>query len=301
VLHRSLEPADTVCYRDEPSSVFNQQKELIMTSRRLLKTLAAAVAVMLGTLAAGTATGGEAKSAREIWEFVAEKAQTHKTMSADMKQSMSMMGTDMVMTSKVQHKKPNQVRIEMAIPIMGKESKMLLVTGADGIMWQEMSMAGQRQVMKIDTTQAKGGDGQKLDLNGKIDPSEQWKETANVMDFTVLPEEEIDGQPVYVLDGVWNAEADKAPQFKAMKGMIAKSRIFIGSRDGYVRKMLMYGQDGKTVVMSTEFTNIKFDVEIADDTFVYKPEEGAKVVDMTGMMATGGAVVPQPAAPDQEK
>jgi outer membrane lipoprotein-sorting protein len=301
VLHRSLEPADTVCYRDGPSSVFNQQKELIMTSRQLLKTLAAAVAVMLGTLAAGTATGGEAKSAREIWEFVAEKAQTHKTMSADMKQSMSMMGTDMVMTSKVQHKKPNQVRIEMAIPIMGKESKMLLVTGADGIMWQEMSMAGQRQVMKIDTTQAKGGDGQKLDLNGKIDPSEQWKETANVMDFTVLPEEEIDGQPVYVLDGVWNAEADKAPQFKAMKGMIAKSRIFIGSRDGYVRKMLMYGQDGKTVVMSTEFTNIKFDVEIADDTFVYKPEEGAKVVDMTGMMATGGAVVPQPAAPDQEK
>lgn len=272
-----------------------------MTSRQLLKTLAAAVAVMLGTLAAGTATGGEAKSAREIWEFVAEKAQTHKTMSADMKQSMSMMGTDMVMTSKVQHKKPNQVRIEMAIPIMGRESKMLLVTGADGIMWQEMSMAGQRQVMKIDTTQAKGGDGQKLDLNGKIDPSEQWKETANVMDFTVLPEEEIDGQPVYVLDGVWNAEADKAPQFKAMKGMIAKSRIFIGSRDGYVRKMLMYGQDGKTVVMSTEFTNIKFDVEIADDTFVYKPEEGAKVVDMTGMMATGGAVVPQPAAPDQEK
>jgi outer membrane lipoprotein-sorting protein len=278
-------------------------KESIMTTRRLLAMLVA-VAGMLVVQATHRAVADEPKTVKEIMEFVAAKAQTHKTMTADMKQSVNVLATQMVMTSTVMHKKPNLARIEMSIPMMGEGGKMLMVMGADGIMWQVVSMAGQRQVMKIDTTQAKGPDGQKLDLKDKMDPSQQWKETSNFMDFTVLPNEEIDGQPVYVLDGTWNAEADKVPQFKAMKGMVTKSRMYIGTKDGHMRKMVMYGQDGTTVVMSTEFANIKFDVEIPDETFVFKPDEGVTVMDMTGMagmMAPGGPVAPPKQVPDPQK
>jgi outer membrane lipoprotein-sorting protein len=267
-----------------------------MKSIRSLIT--ATVVITLGLAATSRVQAEDLKTPQEIMEFVAKKAQGYNSVTAEMKQSINMMGSKMVMNSIVAHKKPTLMRMEMSMPMMGEGARMLMVMGADSIMWQEISMGGQRQIMKIDMNRAKGPDGKVTDAAQKMNPAEQWKETAKVMDFVVLPSEEIDGQAMYVLEGTWNNQAQKIPQYKGMVTMMGKSRMYFGTKDGYMRRMLMYSKDGKTVAMSTEMSNIKFNVEIPDDKFVYVPAEGVNVTDMTGMagmMQPGGAPAPEPA------
>ena len=61
----------------------------------------------------------------------------------------------------------------------------------------------------------------------------------------------------------------------------------------------MYGTDGQTLMMTMEFQNLKFNVDLADELFAFNPPPGVPVMDMSEMMkrALGGTPPPAPPAP----
>jgi outer membrane lipoprotein-sorting protein len=248
--------------------------------------------MLVATMAAGSVMAAELKTADEIIEFSSKKQAGYKTVSADYRQTMQMMGSPMQFSGHLWQQQPRQMRMEMDMPMMGQQAKMLMVLGTDGIMWQEMGLPGGKQIMKMDLNQMKGAN--PLD---QADPSQAWKKQKEWMDFTLVGTEELDGQPVYVLEGKWKEAATKTPQGAAMAAMFSKSRLYLGQRDGYMHKMAQYDKAGSTVVMTMEFANVKFDEELPAKLFTYQPPEGAPVMDMTKMgaaMVGGQSSAPPP-------
>lgn len=225
------------------------------------------------------------KTADEVLEFTAQKMAACKAWSADYRQSMEMMGAKMNMNGTLQFKQPGLMRMGLDMLMMGMTNHMLMVQGGDKVMWQEMNMMGQKQIMKMDMTKIPTNSPMASNTMAASNPQEQVKRFREIYDYTLAGEDSVNGQPVFILEGVLKKDAkfgsDK--QAEAMKAM-GKTRVCIGKNDGFTYKWEQFDKDNKNIVMSMEFTNIKLNPELADDLFKYTPAEGAKVVDMTEMM-----------------
>ncbi len=220
-----------------------------------------------------------------IQEFTTTKLTSYQSWTADYIQTMSTMGAQMKITGEVQCEPPRKMRLALAMEMMGQPMTMTMVMGADQIMWQDMIMAGQRQVMKMDmskvgpATAAKFGPGG--DASQNLDPVKQWEQARQLYSFTVLPAAELHGQKMHVLEGTLKPGAQTNHPAAAMFG---KLRLHIGQADGFMHQIEMFEKDATNVVMRQEFTNLKFNEPLPADTFRFTPPPGVPVVDMTDMV-----------------
>ena len=245
-------------------------------------------------------------NANDVIKFMAKMMASCTSWSSDFNQSMSMMGANMSFTGRMTAKPPKQLRMEMAMPMMGQEVKMLMVMGDDLMMWQQMDMAGQKQVIKMNMavvmSNALAQTGSKLDPLQAMDPSRQWEMSKEFLDYKLLPAAEVAGEPVWVLEGKWKESAASNKLVAAQAAMFGKSRIYVGQKDGFTRKLEQYDKAGANVVMTMEFSNLTLNQELPSSTFQFQVPEGAKVMDMTEMagrslgggMGFGGAGAPPP-------
>ena len=157
----------------------------------------------------------------------------YKSWSADYTQSMSMFGTHMDVNGTVVQKPPHRVWMQLDMPIMGQHSQMTMVMGQDGVMWQIMKMGPQQQIMKMDMNKlgsnalAQAGiQGNPLD---QFDPAKQLETTRGMCDFSVGAAKELDGQPMYVLEGALKQAALTNQQMATMAAMVGK-RAFSSDR-----------------------------------------------------------------------
>lgn len=228
------------------------------------------------------------KTTQQIIDFAESKSAAYKSWTADYAQSMSMFGTHMEINGSVVQKPPHRVWMQLDMPIMGQHSQMTMVMGQDGVMWQVMKMGTQQQIMKMDmnklgsnTLAQAGMQGNPLD---QFDPAKQLETTKGLCDFTVGPASDIDGQPMYVLEGALKEAALTNQQLAAMAAMVGKTRVFIGEKDGFVHRLEQYDKSQTNLVMAMEFKNLKFNEDVPDSKFVYQPPPDAQVVDITQMM-----------------
>jgi hypothetical protein len=173
-------------------------------------------------------------------------------------------------------------------------------------MWQVMKMGTQQQIMKMDMNKLgsnamaqAGMQGNPLD---QFDPAKQLETTKGMCDLNVGATRELEGQPMYVLEGALKQAALTNQQLATMAAMVGKTRVFIGQTDGFVHRLEQYDKSQTNMVMAMEFKNLKFNLDIADSTFVYHPPPNAQVADMTQMMSQHGS--PQggdAAAPDSQQ
>ena len=237
---------------------------------------------------AAAASGQGSKTAQEIMDFSAAKSSDYKTWSADYTQTMNMMGTQMNMSGKMIQKQPRKIWLQMDMPMMGQQSKMTMVMGADGILWQAMDMGPQRQIMKIDmnkiASNSTGQAGSPVDPLGQMDPSKQWAASQKMFDYTVAKQQQVDGQAMYVMEGRWKKAALTNQQTVIAAAMIGSSKVFIGQKDGFLHRMEQFDKSGTNLLMAMEFKNLKFNAEVADSTFDYQPPPDAPVMDMTPMV-----------------
>jgi outer membrane lipoprotein-sorting protein len=245
------------------------------------------------------------KTAQEIMDFSTAKTSGYKTWTADYAQTMTAMGSQMNMNGQIVQKLPRKMWMHMDMPMMGQQGKMTMVMGGDGILWQVMEMGAQRQVVKIDmnkiASNSTGQAGSKFDPLEQMDPSKQWAVSRRMFDFTVAKPQELDGQPMYVMAGVWKPAALTNQQTATAAAMIGRSRVFIGQKDGFLHRMEQFDKSNTNLITATEFKNLKFDGDIPDSTFVYQPPADAQVMDMTPMVemqlrGRAGAQMPPPAA-----
>lgn len=250
-------------------------------------TIAGLFAISLGTFAAN-AQG--LKTTPEIMEFSSTKIATYKTWSADYLQNLNMPGGEMKISGQVLQKLPRDMRMQLEMPAMGQKSTMTMILGDDGVMWQIMQIGPKPQIMKSDmnavlkdTAAVTGG---KFNPFDQINPSKQWDASKEMYDFKVVAAGEMDGQRMYVLEGLPKPGPYANPQKAAEAAKLGKMRASIGQNDGFVHRMDLYDKSLTNLVTSMEFKNVKFNVDMPDSTFIYRPPAGADVKDMTEMFET---------------
>jgi outer membrane lipoprotein-sorting protein len=121
--------------------------------------------------------------------------------------------------------------------------------------------------------------GQKMAFKTKIDPKTTGDPTSTFEtlrkdhELKLLPEETIDGSKVYVIEAT--------PKEKATAGY-GKTVYYYQQESGVLVKMVAYGEDGKPQMTMT-YTDIKLDVDIKPERFVFKAPPGVEVIDQTSV------------------
>jgi outer membrane lipoprotein-sorting protein len=283
----------------------NQPGGIIMKCfyQRTVVAIAGLFAVCFGVFAAGTP---DLKTTREIIDFSSAKMAAYKSWSADYSQNLNMPSGEIKISGRLSQKLPHKIWMQLEMPAMGQKSTMTMILGEDGIMWQIMQIGPRPDIMKSDmnvvlkdTASVTGG---KFNPFDQMDPSKQWDTSKEVYDFKVVAAGEIDGQRMYVLEGLSKTGPFANQQIAANAAKMGKMRAAIGQDDGFVHRMELYDKSLTNLVTSMEFKNLKFNADIPDATFVYRPPAGADVKDMTEMFemqvrATWGTNAPSAPEP----
>lgn len=148
-------------------------------------------------------------------------------------------------------------------------NKMLVVATGDQ-MFTETSMMGQTMVFKAKPDQQ----AQTVPGGGR----ESFKQLRANYDITVLPDETINDEPVYVLEMRPKEKVEQEPQSPANSPKFEKSRLYISQKTGFPLKMLMF-DEGETPIMSLKYKDYTIDPKLDPARFEYTPPPGAMVMD----------------------
>ena len=245
-------------------------------------------------LVTAAAPAAELTDAAAVLKYAAAKNASYESYSAAFAQSLAMGATKMQLTGTIAFKRPAQMRLEMN----GPPQRMVLVIGADQILWQEVIIGGMTNVMKMDlqTVPTNHPAAAMLkDSFSRMDPKDQLDKANERYSFALLPATELHGQPMYVLTGELRADAKIAPS-ESVLTTLGKEQIFIGQQDGFLHRMEQFDKAGHTIVSSMEFTNIKLNTPLADNLFRYRPSPVANVIDMTQIILQMLSRPPKPPA-----
>ena len=255
--------------------------------RRFHKTAMTRAACVFIAASAVAASAQGLKTTQQIIDFAESKTTAYKSWSADYTKSMNMFGAHMEVSGPMAQKPPHRVWMQLDMPIMGQHSQMTTVMGQDGVMWQIMKMGTQQQIVKMDMNKLgsnalaqAGVQGNPLD---QFDPAKQLVATREMCDLNVGATRELEGQPMYVLEGPLKQAALTNQQWATMAAMVGKTRAFIGQTDGFVHRLEHYDKSQTNLLMAMEFKNLKFNQDVPDSTFVYQPPAGAQILDLTSM------------------
>jgi len=228
------------------------------------------------------------KTAKEIMDFSDAKTAGYKTWSADYSQTASTPNGQMTVSGQMIHKQPGKMWVHLDMPVMGQQGQMTMFLGGDGILWQIMDVGLEHQIIKIDvnkvTSNAAAQTGLSVDPLAKMDPSKQWEVGRQIFNFTVTESQKLDSQPMYVMDGSWKLAALTNQQMAKAVALIGRSRVFIGQNDGFPHRFEQFDKSKTNLVAAMEFKNVKFNLDVPDSTFVYRPPADAQVMDMTPML-----------------
>ena len=237
--------------------------------------------LVAGTLCAFAVSAVAAEDLAAVQKQIADAWAKHKSMSAKINMTTSMDAGD----SKVEGKgegnmefmrKGERVYLRQELkntmsqpgaPESKMEHSMLIIIDGE-FAWQLSEMMGQKTAMK--TT---------IDPRMTTEPKAFFTELSKDNEFKLLPDEAVDGKKTYVIE--------MTPKDKAMGGY---KTIYYFDRDtGFVIKTVVTDPAGKPTATSV-YTDIKYDVDIPMDRFVFKRPDGVEVQDMTK--------APPPGAPD---
>ncbi len=248
-------------------------------------------------------------NADQVLAFSTEQCSGYKTFATDMSQSMNMMGSTVAINGHMTYKEPNLMRCEFDMPMFGQSQKMVMVMGADKIMWQEMNIGTEKRVMKMDFRSISNnatGNAALADSIGKMDPRRQLEAAKEKYNFKLVGTTKVDSQDVYILEGTLRPEARLNSQEAMFAGNLGKDKLYIGEQDGFMHRMEMFDKSGTNLFMSMDMKNLVVNEKEPDELFVYKPAPEVSVIDMTEVMRQmiAAPTVPQsspssaPAAPN---
>jgi len=261
------------------------------------KTAMTRAACMFIAASAVVASAQGLKTPQQIIDFAESKTAAYKSWSADYTETRSMFGTHMKANGPVVQKPPHRVWMQLD---MGQDSQMTIVMGQDDVLWQIRKIETQLQIMKTDMNKLGSNVLAQAGIQGnpanQFDPAKQLETTKTMFDFSVGAAKNLDGQPMYVLEGALNQTALTNPQLASLAAMVGKTRVFIGQTDGFVHRLEQYDKSLTNLIVAMEFKNLKFNQDVPDLTFVYHPPPGAQVVDVAAIMSQRSQPPPDGAA-----
>jgi outer membrane lipoprotein-sorting protein len=211
------------------------------------------------------------ETTEQIIATLKAKTEAVKTVRADLRMTMTVMGQAIAMEGPVLAASPGKSRIEMSVKIGPMKMDQIIIS--DGVTaWTYQPML--KMVHRIDVAKVAAETG-----------VEQAGQQGNDLTrpFASLPEKNIEqgrterlaGIEVHVFEGT-----PAMPNLPQIPFKPAKVKIWVGTEDGLLRKSIMFDADGKEM-MSQAYDNIEVNVEISEETFQFTPPDGVQVVDMT--------------------
>jgi len=235
------------------------------------RTLLAAIAFVFVT-SVSAAVADEKLDALE--KEIAAKWEKVESMTAKMDMSMQMDQGAM----KMDH------TMKATLEFLRKGEKML--SRMEGEMEMIMDMGGQKNTMKTPILMVSDGEiahtlveqmGQKTCVKSKADENsltgaEMLKSMREQYDLTVADDEEVGGEKCWVV----HAKPKKA----AAPGQPVKVAFYFRQKDAATLQMLGYDASDKKV-MTTTYSDIKFNEKLDPKRFEFEVPEGVQVMDMT--------------------
>lgn len=233
----------------------------------------ASVLVVVAMLAHSAAV--RAETLADVEKFIGDKWDKLKSASYDMEMSSNNegQGYSMKMTSagkgevmrdgeKVKIHMETKTTNNMVAAGNTTKTEMLSTMVVDGeFAYTMMDNSGQKSVMKMKAQSYADGAGGKGFLKMLKDSNE----------LSLLPDETIDGQAAYVLEGKPKGAAAAAGQ---------NSKYYFSKDNGMVIQSVSGSADGKAKTIM-KVTNIKIDPTIPAEHFSFTPPAGVQVTDMT--------------------
>ncbi|MBN2447139.1 MAG: outer membrane lipoprotein carrier protein LolA [Phycisphaerae bacterium] len=236
-----------------------------------LGMMCAVAACLMGTLTAAA----DDNELDKIQQRLADSWKEHRSFTASMKitekretpgyPAATLTGTGKMELMRKGDKELMRVEVEMTIAQkLGDnetEMKQSSLTISDGDHRYVLAeMMGQKMARKT-----------KIDKADAIDPAAMFKDLREDFELKVLSEETIGDTKVTVIEGT-PKQADAAPLTRIVN--------YLDLEHGVMVKSVMFGQDN-TPIRTTEFTDLKYDVKIDPERFVFKTPEGVELIDDT--------------------
>jgi len=199
---------------------------------------------------------------------LSEKFQKYTSLTADLKMTMQLgpgMSADSTGTMEfLRHDGKEKVRSEMTMKMshgaQTMESHMLSVFDGE-IAYTTNEMMGQKRVMRTNPSQVAGRPGGKAFF-------EDLKRDATLK---LLPGAKVEDAATYVIEATSKQPGPQGP---------AIMKYYFDKAKGLMIKMDGLDADGKAIMTMT-LSNIKVDPKLDPARFVFKPEPGTNVIDMT--------------------
>ena len=194
----------------------------------------------------------------------------HKSMTAKMTMTLHMgnhatgAGTFEVLNKGGKVLSRMEMKVEMVHKAGDQEMRMeqRITSIVDGeYTYMVMDMMGQKTAMKMN-----------IDPEKSADPKSMFASLRKTTELKLLPDETIDGKKVHVLEAT-PKEVSAVP--------IAKEIYYFQQEAGILVKLISYGADGKPI-QTMSITDVKFDIDIDPQRFVFKAPPGVQVIDQTG-------------------
>jgi len=238
----------------------------------------------------------EPKTTEEVLKDIGAKSAKIQTYAADYDIAMNMGGMAMNLGGDIKGK-DKLMAMTMNINMMGQQIAMKMITDNTGMTWMDMDMMGQKQVMKMDMTQAQQMQQQMMPgmpsgMGGpQNDPRKAAEQHSQMFDLSYTGKEKHGDEDVYVLAGKLKDTAKSSlaagPAGNAAAGidvssMMSSARLKIGVKDGFPRSAEILGNDDKPWMTQT-YKNVKLNASLDDAQFSYTPPAGVQVMDMSEM------------------
>lgn len=221
-------------------------------------------AVLISLAFAGV---GRAESVEEAEKKLIEAHSKMKTYTSKTKTTQNFPGTSADYGGTVEWKRDGDkftFRTEMKGTTTQGDNKtevtVLMICDGD-FLYTVTEQMGQKMAFK-----------QKPDPSATGDPKKLFEKIHSDNDIKLLPDEKVDGTPCYVFEVV--------PKNKE-EGPMSKSIMYFSKESGINIKNVGKDKDGKDVFTNAS-TDVKLNVDIPNDRFVFKAPEGVQIMDMTG-------------------
>lgn len=150
------------------------------------------------------------------------------------------------------------------------DTKQLMVSDGD-MMWQVVPFL--KLASKVDLATLKKEFGEGYFIPAKEDISRPLKEVEEGS-VKYLGKELLEAKEYFVL------EAKPKPQIQADQIPFSKAKLWIDPATGLEKKAVFYDLEDKEV-FQRNFSEVKINLEISDQEFIFLPEEGMEVIDST--------------------
>lgn len=248
------------------------------------------------------AASSSASEGSELLEEARKKLDEYQSIKADLTERISFQDHSFIARGSYLQGKRNQVRLEMTVELGGNRGALLEICDGN-ILYTRHDIIDQTQVTRRDVqkilqaAQKSGGRFSEASMISDLGLGGIAGILAGIaadMNFEKPQEEELDGTPVYIVDGRWNDEflnrfrndLKTAPEDVQLPPFVPEQVRIVLLKDSLFPRRITYlkrtpGGKVMSPMLILEFTKIVFNSKVTNEQFQYVVDQKHPPTDVT--------------------